>query len=51
MNNSVFSKSMEKFRNRVDIRLVNNEKSGTSWLKSITLNHQTTSPKTLWQST
>jgi hypothetical protein len=47
MNNSVFGKTMENVRNRIDIRLVNNEKKWNKLAQKHNFNPQPSSPKTL----
>ena len=32
MNNAVYHKKMENLRNRIDVRLINNEKNNLKWI-------------------
>ena len=41
LNNSVFGKTMENIRNRVDIHLVTNEKQASKLIPKPNYNHQT----------
>ena len=38
MNNAVYEKTMENLRNRVDVRLVNDEKYYLKWTSKLNLN-------------